>query len=69
MEIFRRLGLVGAVRDAGLPADYPNDVAFRTTATGIDAVFGIPALLTWLHRTLGGRRSRSAQSRSPTLGL
>jgi len=36
MEIFRRLGVVTAVRDAGLPADYPNDVAFRTTATGIE---------------------------------
>jgi len=36
MEIFRRLGVVGAVRDAGLPAEYPNDVAFRTTATGIE---------------------------------
>jgi 2-polyprenyl-6-methoxyphenol hydroxylase-like FAD-dependent oxidoreductase len=36
MEIFRRLGLAGAVRDAGLPADYPNDVAFRTTATGLE---------------------------------
>jgi 2-polyprenyl-6-methoxyphenol hydroxylase-like FAD-dependent oxidoreductase len=36
MEIFRRLGLAAAVRDAGLPSDYPNDVAFRTTATGIE---------------------------------
>jgi 2-polyprenyl-6-methoxyphenol hydroxylase-like FAD-dependent oxidoreductase len=36
MEIFRRLGVVGDVRDAGLPADFPNDVAFRTTATGIE---------------------------------
>ncbi len=36
MEIFRRLGVVSAVRDAGLPADYPNDVAFRTAATGIE---------------------------------
>src|ERR1700693_3457746 len=36
MEIFRRLGLVRTVRQAGLPADYPNDVAFRTTATGIE---------------------------------
>jgi len=36
MEIFRRLGLVDAVRNAGLPADYPNDVAFRTAATGIE---------------------------------
>jgi 2-polyprenyl-6-methoxyphenol hydroxylase-like FAD-dependent oxidoreductase len=36
MEIYRRLGIAGLVRDAGLPADYPNDVAFRTTATGIE---------------------------------
>ena len=36
MEIFRRLGLVRDVREAGLPAEYPNDVAFRTTATGIE---------------------------------
>jgi 2-polyprenyl-6-methoxyphenol hydroxylase-like FAD-dependent oxidoreductase len=36
MEIFRRLGLVRTVREAGLPAEYPNDVAFRTTATGIE---------------------------------
>jgi 2-polyprenyl-6-methoxyphenol hydroxylase-like FAD-dependent oxidoreductase len=36
METFRRLGFVHAVRDAGLPADYPNDVVFRTTATGIE---------------------------------
>ncbi|HEY0823105.1 MAG TPA: FAD-dependent oxidoreductase [Ramlibacter sp.] len=34
MEIFRRLGVARAVRDAGLPADYPNDVAYRTTFTG-----------------------------------
>ncbi len=34
MEIFRRLGVVRKVRDAGLPADYPNDIAFRTTTTG-----------------------------------
>ena len=36
MEIFRRLGMAQTVRDAGLPADYPNDIAFRTTATGIE---------------------------------
>jgi 2-polyprenyl-6-methoxyphenol hydroxylase-like FAD-dependent oxidoreductase len=36
MEIFRRLGAAAAVRDAGLPPDYPNDVAYRTTATGIE---------------------------------
>ena len=31
MEIFRRLGVAGKLRNAGLPADYPNDVAYRTT--------------------------------------
>lgn len=36
MEIFRRLGLARKVRDAGLPADYPNDVVSRTTMTGIE---------------------------------
>ena len=36
MEIFRRLGVVDAVRDAGLPADFPNDVSFRTTTVGIE---------------------------------
>ncbi|MBS0337441.1 MAG: FAD-dependent oxidoreductase [Proteobacteria bacterium] len=34
MEIFRRLGVAQKLRDAGLPADYPNDVAYRTTFTG-----------------------------------
>lgn len=34
MEIFRRLGVAGKVRDAGLPADYPNDVAYRTAFLG-----------------------------------
>jgi 2-polyprenyl-6-methoxyphenol hydroxylase-like FAD-dependent oxidoreductase len=36
MEIFRRLGFARAVREAGLPADYPYDVAFRTTATRLE---------------------------------
>ena len=36
MEIFRRLGIASAVREAGLPPEYPNDVAFRTTATGVE---------------------------------
>jgi len=36
MEIFRRLGIAKTLRDAGLPADYPNDAAYRTTATGIE---------------------------------
>lgn len=34
MEIFRRLGVAGKVRDAGLPADYPNDIAYRTAFLG-----------------------------------
>lgn len=36
MEIFRRLGVAQTVRNAGLPPDHPNDIAFRTTATGIE---------------------------------
>ncbi len=36
MEIFRRLGIAGQVRNAGLPPDYPNDCAYRTSATGIE---------------------------------
>jgi 2-polyprenyl-6-methoxyphenol hydroxylase-like FAD-dependent oxidoreductase len=34
MEIFRRLGVAAKVRDAGLPANYPNDVAYRTSFLG-----------------------------------
>src|SRR5450432_3698102 len=34
MEIFRRLGLSDKVRNAGLPADYPHDIAYRTAFTG-----------------------------------
>ena len=36
MEQFRRLGIAARVRDAGLPADYPNDVVFRTAVTGTE---------------------------------
>jgi 2-polyprenyl-6-methoxyphenol hydroxylase-like FAD-dependent oxidoreductase len=36
MEIFRRLGVAQKLRDTGLPADYPNDCSYRTTATGIE---------------------------------
>jgi 2-polyprenyl-6-methoxyphenol hydroxylase-like FAD-dependent oxidoreductase len=36
METFRRLGFVREIRDAGLPHDYPNDVVFRTRATGFE---------------------------------
>src|SRR3954464_13461109 len=34
MEIFRRLGIAERVRNAGLPADYPHDISYRTTFTG-----------------------------------
>jgi 2-polyprenyl-6-methoxyphenol hydroxylase-like FAD-dependent oxidoreductase len=36
MERFRRLGVAQKLRNAGLTEDFPNDVAFRTTATGIE---------------------------------
>ncbi len=36
MEVFRRLGVAQKLRNAGLPADYPNDVAFRTSVCGIE---------------------------------
>jgi len=34
LEIFRRLGIADRVRNAGLPADYPHDISYRTTFTG-----------------------------------
>ncbi len=34
MEIFRRLGVAKAIREGGLPADYPNDVSYRVNFTG-----------------------------------
>jgi len=34
MEIFRRLGVAEKVRNAGLPADYPHDISYRTSFTG-----------------------------------
>jgi 2-polyprenyl-6-methoxyphenol hydroxylase-like FAD-dependent oxidoreductase len=33
MEIYRRLGLARSLRDAGLPAGFPNDIAYRITST------------------------------------
>ena len=36
MEIFRRLGVAQALRNTGLPPDYANDVAYRTTVTGAE---------------------------------
>src|SRR3954467_9929899 len=34
MEIFRRLGIAEKIRNAGLPADYPHDISYRTSFTG-----------------------------------
>src|ERR1700761_6974076 len=34
METFRRLGIAARVREAGLPADYPHDISYRTSFTG-----------------------------------
>ncbi len=36
MEIFRRLGVAQKVRESGLPEDYPHDVAYRTSFTGME---------------------------------
>ena len=36
MEIFRRLGLAGKIRNAGLPADHANDVSYRTSFIGTE---------------------------------
>lgn len=44
MEIFRRLGVASAVRNTGLPADYPHDVSYRLTTIGPElARISIPA--------------------------
>jgi 2-polyprenyl-6-methoxyphenol hydroxylase-like FAD-dependent oxidoreductase len=36
METYRRLGVATKLRNAGLPEDYPNDVCYRTSFTGIE---------------------------------
>ena len=36
MERFRLLGVAHKLRDAGLPAEYPNDVVFRTSVCGTE---------------------------------
>jgi 2-polyprenyl-6-methoxyphenol hydroxylase-like FAD-dependent oxidoreductase len=35
MEIYRRLGLARSLRDAGLPSDFPNDIAYRISTTSV----------------------------------
>ncbi len=58
METFRRLGVVRPIRDAGLPHDYPNDVVFRTRATGFELTrIPIPA-----------RRERYTSTHGPDTG-
>lgn len=42
MEAFRRLGLAAAIRDAGLPPEYPNDCVYRTTVTQGPEITRIP---------------------------
>ena len=48
MEIFRRLGIADKMRNAGLPADYPHDISYRTsfTGAGADTDPGFPAAAT-----------------------
>jgi len=36
MEVYRRLGIAVKLRNVGLPEDYPNDVSYRTSFTGIE---------------------------------
>ncbi|MDO8301450.1 FAD-dependent oxidoreductase [Lacisediminimonas sp.] len=36
MEIFRRLGVAGKLRNTGLPEDYPHSISYRTSATGVE---------------------------------
>ena len=60
MEIFRRLGVARPLREAGLPEDYPNDVAYRTTMLGIElARIPIPC-----RRTSPARRSRAPMEKA-----
>jgi 2-polyprenyl-6-methoxyphenol hydroxylase-like FAD-dependent oxidoreductase len=54
MEIFRRLGVAGKLRNAGLPSDYPNDVSYRTAFTGIELTrIPIPCRRDRYHSTEG----------------
>jgi phytoene dehydrogenase-like protein len=59
IEMFRRLGVAASVRDAGLPHDYPNDVAYRLTTTGTEAR---------AHPDPLSRRSATPRPTAPTHG-
>lgn len=72
MEQFRRLGVAEKVRNAGLPAEYPNDVVFRTSVTGIElSRIHIPGRSTRYSDTSGPRRlvadARAAATHQPDL--
>ncbi|MEQ9641847.1 MAG: FAD-dependent oxidoreductase [Alphaproteobacteria bacterium] len=54
MEIFRRLGVAGKLRNAGLPPDYANDISYRTSFTGQElARIPIPCRRDRYHATEG----------------
>ncbi|MFO1245967.1 MAG: FAD-dependent oxidoreductase [Ramlibacter sp.] len=55
MEQFRRLGVAHKLRATGLPEDYPNDVVFRTSVTGMELT-RIP---------IPGRRDRYTDTSGP----
>jgi tripartite-type tricarboxylate transporter receptor subunit TctC len=72
MEQFRRLGLAADVRGAGLPPDYPNDVAFRTSVHRLElSRIHIPARGDALQRQERPRRlvadARAAAPHQPDL--
>jgi 2-polyprenyl-6-methoxyphenol hydroxylase-like FAD-dependent oxidoreductase len=58
MENFRRLGVAAQLRDAGLPEDFPNDVVFRTSMTGMELT-RIP---------IPSRKTRYTETQGPDTG-
>ena len=58
MEHFRRLGVAAQLRDAGLPEDFPNDVVFRTSMTGMELT-RIP---------IPSRKTRYTETQGPDTG-
>lgn len=55
MEIFRRLGVAQQVRQAGLPADHPGDIAYATRYLGHE--LGRIAMPSWSQRHRGEDRA------------
>ena len=61
MEHYRRLGFADEIRQAGLPADYPTDVAYFTRYTGYElARFQLPSSASATHLIKGLSGSWSA---------